>query len=133
MTPEGKLAFEKLKEMFCSAPVLRSPDFGKPFFVQCDASKTGVGGVLVQKTTEGDEYPIAFVSKKHKATEQKCLAAIVCINRFTAYVKGHEFTVITDHASLKWLMTHTDLHSRLGRWALKLQGFHFNIEPAAAS
>ncbi|XP_033237657.1 uncharacterized protein [Drosophila pseudoobscura] len=135
MTPAGQEAFEKLKEMLCSAPVLRSPDFSKPFYVHCDASKTGVGGVLVQKTPEGDEYPIAFVSKKlnkaqknYSVTEQECLAAIVCINKFRAYIEGHEFTVITDHASLKWLMSQTDLHSRLARWALKLQSFSFKIE-----
>jgi len=107
--------------MLCSAPVVRSPDFGKPFFVKCDASKTVVG-VLVQKTTEGNEYPEAFVSRKlnqaqwkYSVTEKECLAAIVCKNRFRAYVEGHEFTVITDHASLKCLMTQTDLHSRLAR------------------
>jgi len=61
-------------------------------------------------------------------TEQECLAAIVCINRFRPYIKGHQFTVITDHASLKWLMSQTDLHSRLARWALKLQSFDFKIE-----
>lgn len=37
------------------------------------------------------------------------------------------FTVITDHASLKWLMTLKDLTGRLARWSLKLQGFNFNI------
>lgn len=35
MTPEGKEAFESLKKLVCSAPELRSPDFGKPFWVQC--------------------------------------------------------------------------------------------------
>jgi len=133
--PKSLKAFRALKDMLCSAPVLRSPDFSRPFFVQCDASKSGVGGVLVQKTDEGDEFPIAFVSKKlnkaqrnYSVTEQECLAAIVCIKRFRAYIEGHEFTVITDHASLKWLMSQTDLHSRLARWSLKLQGFNFKIE-----
>ena len=135
MSPEGQQAFELLKAKLCSAPVLRSPDFAKPFYIHCDASKTGVGGVLVQKTQEGDEYPIAFVSKKlnkaqknYSVTEQECLAAIVSLKRFRAYVEGHKFTIITDHASLKWLMSQTDLHSRLARWALKLQGFTFEIE-----
>jgi len=63
MTPEGETAFNQLKTMQCSAPILRNADFSKPFFMQCDVSKTGVGGVLVQKTEEGDEYPIVFVSK----------------------------------------------------------------------
>jgi len=49
MTTEGEKAFVLLKDMLCSAPVLRSVDLTKPFYVQCDASKSGVGGVLVQK------------------------------------------------------------------------------------
>jgi len=53
---------------------------------------------------------------------------MVCIKRFRPYIKGHEFTVITDHASLKWLIAQTDLHSRLARWALTLQGCNFKIE-----
>jgi len=108
MSVEGERAFNKLKEMLCSAPVLRSPDFSKPFYIHCDASNTGVGGVLVQRSESGEEYPIAFVSKKlnkaqknYSVTEQECLAAIICIKRFRAYVKGHEFTMFTDHASLK--------------------------------
>jgi len=44
------------------------------------------------------------------------------------YIEGHEFTVVTDHASLRWLMTQQDLQERLARWALKLQGFNFSIE-----
>ncbi|KAH8385738.1 hypothetical protein KR200_005277, partial [Drosophila serrata] len=54
MTPEGEEAFTKLKEMLCSAPVLRSPDFSKPFYIHCDASNSGVGGVLVQKAESGE-------------------------------------------------------------------------------
>ncbi|KAH8342261.1 hypothetical protein KR074_002587, partial [Drosophila pseudoananassae] len=135
MTPEGKEAFELLKARLGSAPVLQTPDFEKPFFIHCDASKTGVGGVLVQKSEAGDELPIAFVSKKlnkaqrnYTVTEQECLAALVSIKKFRAYVEGLEFTVITDHASLKWLMSQNDLNTRLARWALKLQGFRFAIE-----
>ncbi|KAH8298698.1 hypothetical protein KR018_006899, partial [Drosophila ironensis] len=95
------------------------------------------GGVLVQKTEgdRGDEYPIAFISKKlskaqknYSVTEQECLAAIVCIKRFRPYVEEHKFTVITDHASLGWLMAQPDLRSRLGRWAAKLQAYRFHIE-----
>jgi len=55
-------------------------------------------GVLVQKTDEGDEFHIAFVSKKlnkaqrnYSVTEQECLAAIVCIKRFRADEVVHLF------------------------------------------
>lgn len=59
-----------LKRKFTETPVLRSPDFNKPFFIQCDACKTGVGGVLVQLSEKGDEWPIAFVSKKLNKAQQ---------------------------------------------------------------
>ncbi|XP_061388706.1 cilia- and flagella-associated protein 61-like [Musca vetustissima] len=134
-TNEAQKSFEELKSILSTAPVLHSPDFTQPFFIHCDASKTGIGGVLVQKNTEGDEFPIAFMSKKlnqaqrnYSVTEQECLAAMLCIKKFRAYVEGHEFTVITDHASLKWLMSQTDLSTRLARWALKLQCYRFKIE-----
>lgn len=45
-------------------------DFTQPFFIHCDASKTGIGGVLVQKTAEGDEVHIAFMSKKLKNAQR---------------------------------------------------------------
>jgi len=84
---------------------------------------------------EGDECPIAFVSKKlnkaqqnYSVTEQECLAAIVCLKNVRTYVEGHDFTITTDHASLKWLMSQTDRSSRLARWALKLQSYSFKIE-----
>jgi len=50
------------------------------------------------------------------------------LKSFRAYVEGQNFTIITDHASLKWLMSQFDLSSRLARWALKFQAYNFKIE-----
>jgi len=89
--------------------VLRSPDFFRPFFVQCDASKSGVGGVLDQKTDEGDEFPIAFVSKKlskarknYSVTVQECLAAIVCIKRFCSILYTREWRAVSVDLPLRY-------------------------------
>lgn len=131
---EAKNAFELLKKALCSAPVLHNPDFSRPFLIQCDASKYGVGAVLAQRNEDGEEVPIAYMShkltspqKNYTVSEQECLAAIMAVKKFRAYVEGHEFEIITDHTSLKWLMSQSDLHGRLARWALKLQGFRFTI------
>lgn len=132
---EAQKSFELLKIKLCSAPVLVNPNFSKPFIVQCDASAVGVGAVLAQEDSEGIERPIAYMSQKlnkaqrnYTVTELECLAVVQAISKFRAYIEGQEFKVVTDHASLKWLMRQSDLSGRLARWALKLQGFEFTIE-----
>lgn len=131
---EAEEAFNKIKTLLTTSPVLITPNYSKPFYIRCDASTEGVGGVLFQKSEEGDEHPIAYVSKKLNETQKKytiteleCLAALVSIKKFRPYVEGQDFTLITDHASLKWLMSQKDLHGRLARWSLKLQGYDFKI------
>lgn len=135
MTPAAEESFHNLKQALTTAPVLKHPDFTKRFFIQCDASESGIGAVLFQKGDEGEENPIAFYSQKlngcqrnYSVTEKECLAAVMAIKRFRAYVELMSFTVITDHASLKWLMNMKDLSGRLARWSLQLQTFSFEIE-----
>ena len=120
--------------MLSTAPVLACPDYSKPFILQCDASKLGVGAVLSQLNEENVEVPIAYFSQKlnkaqrnYSVTELECLAAILSLKKFRAYVEGQDFTIVTDHASLKWLMQQSDLSGRLARWSLKLQGYRFKI------
>lgn len=134
-TPEANDAFERLKKALTEAPLLTHPDFNKHFYLQCDASSTGVGSVLFQKDSEGHEKPLAYMSKKldarqrnYSVTELECYAAVLSVKKFRAYVEGHPFTIITDHASLKWLMGQRDLSGRLARWSLKLQAYDFSIE-----
>ena len=135
LTDEAKLSFEKLKNALSTAPVLAQPDFSREFVIQCDASKVGVGGVLFQLDDFGKEHPIAFISQKlnkcqrnYTVTELECMAAVICVNRFRPYIEGLPFRIITDHASLKWLMSQKDLSGRLARWSLKLQRYDFKIE-----
>lgn len=133
--PIAQEAFEKLKVAMSTAPILSHPDFSKHFFIQCDASTYGVGSVLFQLSDDGKESPISYFSQKlnkaqknYSVTELECLAAVLSVKKFRPYVEGMSFTVITDHASLKWLMNQNDLNGRLARWSLKLQGYNFSIE-----
>ncbi|KAE9289896.1 hypothetical protein PR003_g25429 [Phytophthora rubi] len=47
---------------------------------------------------------------------------------FRPYLYGRAFTIITDHAALKWLMTRPNLAGRLHRWSLVLQEYEFQVE-----
>lgn len=128
-------AFDNIKDKLCSAPCLIHPNYDKPFILQCDASLHGVGAVLAQCDDSGCERPIAFMSKKlnkaqrnYTVTELECMAVVLAIKKFRMYIDGHSFKVVTDHSSLRWLMNQSDLSGRLARWAIKLQGYSFEIE-----
>lgn len=127
-------AFKSLKNALVTAPILAVPDFSKPFAVHCDASSYGIGGMLSQ-TIEGREHPIAYVSRSlnksecnYSATEREALSVLFSVEKFQAYLGSRKFTVITDHASLKWFMKLENPSGRLARWGCRLSQFDFDIE-----
>ena len=63
-TLDANQAFQQLKEEMCKAPVLTTPNFTKTFVVECDASRNGIGVVLMQKGR-----PIAFESRSIKGKD----------------------------------------------------------------
>lgn len=138
-TDQAQQAFDELKRILTSSPVLAAPTFEDPWILETDASDYGVGGVLKQ-IQNGEEKVIAYFSKKlsktaqkYTVTEREALAVISAIEKFRCYIEGVHFTVITDHASLKWLNNLKDPQGRLARWALRLQAHDFTIEHRAGS
>lgn len=133
-TSEAQASFDNIKDLLTTAPVLTNPNFNNKFYLHCDASDVGIGAVLVQLDDEGNEKPIAYMSKKlnsaqrnYSVTERECLAAIEAVKKFRCYIELQEFEIITDHSSLTWLMKQPDLTGRLARWVFKLQGYSFTI------
>lgn len=134
---EAEAAFEVLKHELTQAPLLRFPDFSKPFILITDASQSALGAVLTQEF-EGNEHPIAYASRKlnpaeqkYAATEQECLAVVWAVKQFRCYLYGRKFKVLTDCRALKWLMNARDPSSRLSRWNLLLQEYNFEVEHRA--
>lgn len=124
MTEEAKVSFEKLKQLLTSPPVLAQPDFKRTFHLQCDASNSGIGAVLFQIDDNDEEKPLYYYSakltsaeKNYSVTERECLAVVKSIKKFRPYLEGYTFNIITDHSSLKWLMSTKDLSGRLARWS----------------
>ena len=86
-------AFLELKEALTRAPILMTPDWTLPFILQTDASSTGLGYVLSQDNSKGEENPIAFASKKllpsernYSAIEREALAIVKGMNKAFSHV-----------------------------------------------
>ena len=107
---ECEQAFQQLKKQLCSAPVLHSPDFDKPFLLQTDASDRGVGAILSQEDADGNDHPVAYFSRKflpreqrYSTVEKECLAIKLGFQAFRVYLLGRPFTIQTDHCAHIWL------------------------------
>ncbi|XP_075785301.1 uncharacterized protein LOC142829504 [Pelodiscus sinensis] len=136
-SPECETAFQDLKAALCSAPVLFSPDFSRPFIVQTDASDCGLGAVLSQEI-EGEEHPVLYISRKlfprerrYAAIEKEALAIKWAIEALRYYLLGDSFILFTDHAPLQWLHQMWDTNSRIMRWYLSLQPYVFTVKHRA--
>ncbi|CAF4592207.1 unnamed protein product, partial [Rotaria sp. Silwood2] len=126
-------AFNELKRILTNDLVLRIPDQHLPFKIQTDASKIGIGAVLMQTHPNGD-LPVAYLSKKFTttqmnwpATEQECYAIIYAIEKWHKYLDGRSFTIETDHKPLLPFNLKQQLNAKCERWRLKLQQYQFSI------
>ena len=64
-------AFQKLKELVTSAPVLTTPADDQPFQIEADSSDFATGAVLSQLSAEDRKWhPVAFLSKSLSETER---------------------------------------------------------------
>lgn len=101
---EHTLCFERVKKLVLDNVMLAHPLVGKLFFLECDASNTGLGFILSQENEEGVRKVISFGSKALTPTQQnyitaerECLAVVEGIKSFHIYLQGQKFTILTDH------------------------------------
>jgi hypothetical protein len=99
--------FEELKKRLTTAPVLILLDLSKSFSIYCDASRLGLGCVLMQ---EGRVVAYASMQLiKHELnypTHDLELAAVVHVLKiWRHYLIGYKSDIYTDHKSLKYIFT----------------------------
>ncbi|GKF12054.1 putative reverse transcriptase domain-containing protein, partial [Tanacetum coccineum] len=92
-------AFQLLKKKLCSAPILALPEESEEFIVYCDASKKGLGAVLMQR-----EKVISYASRQLKIHEKNYTthdlelgAVVFALKIWRHYLYGNKCTVFTDH------------------------------------
>ncbi|XP_072081048.1 uncharacterized protein [Arachis hypogaea] len=99
LSKECMEAFDKLKVALTQAPIMRGPDWSRPFEIMCDTSNFAVGAVLAQR--EGKiPYVIAFATKildgaqsNYTTTEKELLAIVFALDKFRAYLLGSKVVV----------------------------------------
>ena len=97
-------AFEKLKVVVTSAPIIQAPDWNLPFEVMCDASDFALGAVLGQRK-ETKSRVIYYASKtlylaqiNYTTTEKELLAIVFAFDKFRSYLIGTKVIVFSNHS-----------------------------------
>ena len=123
-------AFNQLKEVLTSSPVLVFPKFGPgcEFVLETDASYVGLGAVLSQQQDDGKVHPIAYASRSldqhernYGVTELETLGLVWAVRYFRPYLLGHHTIVYTDHSVCLSLLNHPRPSGKLARWAMTIQ------------
>ncbi|GJY35285.1 putative reverse transcriptase domain-containing protein [Tanacetum coccineum] len=126
---KAEAAFQLLKQKLCSAPILALPEGSENFVVYCDASRKGLGIVLMQK-----EKVIAYASRqarihdKNYTTHDLELGAVVfALKMWRHYLYGMKCVVFTDHKSLQHILDQKELNMRQRRWLELLSNYDCEI------
>ncbi|GJZ31331.1 putative reverse transcriptase domain-containing protein [Tanacetum coccineum] len=122
-------AFQLLKQKLCSAPILALPEGSEDFIAYCDASKKGLGAVLMQR-----EKVIAYASRQLKIHEKNYTthdlelgAVVFALKIWRHYLYGTKCTVFTDHKSLQHILDQKELNMRQRRWLELLSDYDCDI------
>ena len=134
-TEAADSAFEHLKKLCISTPILAYPDYKLPFVLHTDSSSEGLGAVLYQKQN-GKMRVIAYASRSVSKAESHypahkleflALKWAVC-EKFHEYLYGSNlFEVYTDNNPLTYVLSSAKLDACGQRWVAKLANYNFTV------
>ncbi|CAA0832795.1 Uncharacterized mitochondrial protein AtMg00860, partial [Striga hermonthica] len=129
-TDRCEASFQELKRRLTSAPVLTIPDPSRSFTIFSDASRQGLGCVLMQ-----DGQVVAYASRQLKPHEQNYpthdleLAVVVhALKIWRHYLYGGRCEIFTDHKSLQYIFTQKELNMRQRRWLELVKDYDCSIQ-----
>ena len=131
-TENQEKAFQQIKKLCTSNTVLKLFDVNKAVEIQCDASSTGLGAVLLQ-----DGRPVAYSSRaltdtetRYAQIEKELLSIVFACKQFHCYIFGKPTLVLNDHKPLEAIFK-KPLHMsplRLQRMLLFLQWYDLTVQ-----
>ena len=123
-------SFKEIKNKLTTAPVLTLPQTGTDFAIYCDASRVGLGCVLMQ-----NDRVIAYASRQLKQHEKnypthdlEMAAVIFALKLWRHYLYGVKCEIFTDHKSLQHILTQKELNLRQRRWVELLSDYNCKIQ-----
>ena len=124
-TEEHELAFLEIKNLVTKAPVLSYFDPNKQLQIQCDASQSGLGAVLLQNGS-----PLSYASRaltpterRYAQIEKEMLAIVFSLKKFHQYTFGRKTKIFSDHKPLKSIFC-----KPLNRAPKRLQGMMLSAQ-----
>ena len=129
---ECQEAFEELKRLCTTTPVLAYADYKKWFKVSTDASEKGLGAALYQDQEDGTSRVIAYASRSLSKSERnydahklEFLALKWSITeRFHEYLYGGTLEVYTDNNPLTYILSSAKLDATGQRWVAALANYN---------
>jgi hypothetical protein len=128
-TKQCQASFEELKKRLTTTHVLILPDLNKSFSIYCDASRRGLGCVLMQ-----DGQVVAYASRqlrKHELnypTHDLKLAAMVhALKIWRHYLVGHKCDIYIDHKILKYIFTQSELNLWQRHWLELIKDYDLEV------
>ncbi|GJX60009.1 uncharacterized protein Tco_0291399 [Tanacetum coccineum] len=123
-----KVAFDKLKELLTSSPIIEPPDWNLPFKIMSDASNYAVGAVLGQRVGKS-AHVIYYASRtldsaqcNYSTTEKELLAIVFALEKFCSYLLEFNLEIRDKKGSENLVADH------LGRVVAKEEPLSWNDE-----
>lgn len=121
---------DNLKKWMVTTPILKLPNFKRPFEVHNDASDFSIGGVLMQ-----DGHSVAYESQKledrerrYLVHEKEMIAIIHYLHVWRHYLIGKLFVVNTNNVAASYFASQSNISAKQARWRDFLVEFDMTIE-----
>jgi hypothetical protein len=128
-TPACHKSFETLKEKLTMAPVLILPEVHKSLSVYCDATYTGLGCVLMQegRVLAYSSQELKIHEKNYPTHDLELAPMVHALKTWRHYLYGQKCDIYTDHKSLKYIFTQSELNMRQRRWLELIKDYELEI------
>ena len=128
-------AFDDLKTLCTTVPILAYADFTRPFKLHTDTCGTGLGAVLYQTREDGTKSVIAYASRSLNKAESHYPAHKLeflalkwaVVEKFHEYLYGSTFNVYTDNNPLTYVLTTAKLDAASHCWVTSLANYNFRL------